>query len=231
MSIVTRKLEKLEERIGYVFENKDLAVKALTHSSYGDGRRKTDDNERLEFLGDRILGLMTAEKLFVLCPGKEGALARRLNALVRKETCARIARKVGMGEALQLSPSEDRQGGRDKNSILGDACEAIIAAIYLDGGRSAVQEFYDTHWAEEIERVTEKSQKDPKTELQERAVMEGGHTPEYVMMDRSGPDHRPSFTVEVIVDTVGKAQGTGATKKIAERLAAKHLLETWPEKV
>ena len=129
MSVKFRRLNGLEDRVGYIFNDKALALQALTHSSYGDGRREVQDNERLEFLGDRVLGLLTAEKLFQLNLDGEGAMAQRLNALVRKETCARVARKLGVGDALEISASEEKQGGRDKISILGDACEALLAAI------------------------------------------------------------------------------------------------------
>lgn len=228
MKPVYRKLNMLEKSIGYSFKDKDLALRALTHSSYGDGRRKTPDNERLEFLGDRVLGLMTAEKLFFLSSEKEGALARRLNALVRKETCARIARRLGIGEALLISPSEEKQGGREKTSILGDACESILGAIYLDGGFSAAQAFFDVHWSEDINAVTNKSMKDPKTALQEKASIANKTLPIYTILERSGPDHKPLFVIEVKVEGIGKAKGTGKSKKDAERYAAVHLLEDWP---
>jgi len=223
-----RRLDMLEKSIGYVFKDKDLAMRALTHSSYGDGRRKTPDYERLEFLGDRVLGLMTAEKLFFMSTEKEGALARRLNALVRKETCARISRRLGIGEALLISPSEEKQGGREKTSILGDACESILGAIYLDGGFAASQEFYNTHWKEDIDAVTNKSMKDPKTALQEKASGANRALPVYTVLERSGPDHKPLFVIEVEVDGIGSAKGTGKSKKDAERYAAIHLLEDWP---
>lgn len=223
-----RRLAVLESLIGYVFADKDLAMRALTHSSYGDGRRKTPDYERLEFLGDRVLGLMTAETLFFLSSEKEGALARRLNALVRKETCARIARRLGIGEALLISPSEEKQGGREKTSILGDACESLLGAIYLDGGFVAARAFFDTHWKEDIAAVTNKSMKDPKTALQEKASVTNKTLPVYTILERSGPDHKPLFVIEVEVEGVGKAKGTGKSKKDAERYAAVHLLEEWP---
>lgn len=223
-----RRLSMLEKSIGYVFKDKDLAMRALTHSSYGDGRRKTPDYERLEFLGDRVLGLMTAEKLFFLSSEKEGTLARRLNALVRKETCARISRRLGIGEALFISPSEEKQGGREKTSILGDACESILGAIYLDGGFTAAQSFYDTHWKDDIDAVTNKSMKDPKTALQEKASVANKALPVYTVIERSGPDHKPLFVIEVDVDGIGSAKGTGKSKKDAERYAAIHLLENWP---
>ena len=223
-----RRLAMLEKSIGYVFKDKDLALRGLTHSSYGDGRRKTPDYERLEFLGDRVLGLMTAEALFFLSSEKEGTLARRLNALVRKETCARIARRLGIGEALLISPSEEKQGGREKTSILGDACESILGAIYLDGGFVAAKTFFDVHWKDDIDAVTNKSMKDPKTTLQEKASVANKTLPIYTILERSGPDHKPLFVIEVEVEDIGKAKGTGKSKKDAERYAAIHLLENWP---
>ena len=228
MSVKYRRLGGLEERIGYVFMDKALALRALTHSSFGDGRKEVQDNERLEFLGDRVLGLLTAEKLFTLSPGDEGAMARRLNALVRKETCARIARSLGVGEALEISPSEEKQGGREKVSILGDACEALLAAIYLDGGFEAAKIFFETHWQQDLQTVTAASMKDPKTALQEKAASQGGEQPVYSVLEQSGPDHRPLFVVEVGVKNIGSAKGSGKSKKDAERYAALHLLENWP---
>ena len=137
---------ELEVRIGYAFRDKSLIDRALTHASYGDGRKGVRSYERLEFLGDRVLGLMTAEALFRLFDkASEGALAPRLNALVNKNACADVARSIELGEALKMGRSEERGGGRNKTSILGDACEALIAAIYLDGGRPAAQAFYKAH--------------------------------------------------------------------------------------
>lgn len=223
-----RKLVLLEDRIGYNFKNKELLKTALTHSSYGDGRRTIETYERLEFLGDRVLGLLTADMLYRAIDEAEGNMARRLNALVRKETCARVSRSLGVGEAILISASEDKQGGREKTSILGDACEAILGAIYLDGGLKPASDFYETHWAGEVELVLAKSGKDPKTELQERASSVNGGAPVYEVLEQSGPDHRPLFVIEVNVDSIGSAQGTGKSKKIAERYAALHLLENWP---
>lgn len=223
-----RKMDGLEARMHYSFADRSLLVRALTHSSYGDGQRKVANYERLEFLGDRVLGLLTAEMLFRQTQEKEGGLARRLNALVRKETCARVSRKIGVSDALQISQAEDRQGGREKVSILGDVCESILGAIYLDGGLPAAKGFYDRFWADEIKTVLETSTKDPKTKLQEMASAVGGGMPDYRVIERSGPDHRPLFVIEVTVDTVGAARGTGKSKKDAERFAALHLLESWP---
>jgi len=227
-AVELRRLVRLEQRLGYEFTDKKLALTALTHSSYGDGRRKHVDNERLEFLGDRVLGLMTANRLYDVTTGNEGNMARKLNALVRKETCAAIAREIDLGEAIMMSPSEERQGGRDKTSILGDCCEALIAALYLDGGMVAALAFYDEFWDEEIQKVTQRSMKDPKTELQERVSAVGGGLPIYSVIERSGPDHRPMFVIDVTCEKVGSARGTGKSKKMAERYAALHLLENWP---
>lgn len=225
-----KRLAGLEEAIQISFTNKNLIEKALTHPSYGDGRSKKPNYERLEFLGDRVLGLLTAERLFARKEGDEGSMARRLNALVRKEACAQIARKIDLGAYLLMSPSEVRQGGRDKTSILGDACESLLAAIYLDGGMDAAGKFYDKFWHEELENVFKKSNKDPKTELQEKASANKYGIPVYTVIERSGPDHRPLFVIEVDVPGLGAAKGTGKSKKDAERFAALHLLEDWPQK-
>ncbi len=218
-------LSRLEEQIGYSFTDKKLAIISLTHSSYGDGRRSKSDNERLEFLGDRVLGLLTAELLYDIVNGDEGKMARKLNAMVRKEACARVARLINLGEALMMSPSEIKQGGRDKTSILGDACEALLAALYIDGGYSVAKDFYTKFWAHEIDSATSENTKDPKTILQEQAAADGHGIPTYEVVERSGPDHRPLFVVSVSVDGYGEAQGTGKSKKDAERFAARHLLE------
>jgi len=228
MSVKYRKLGIVESYIGFEFTNKDLGLQALRHSSFGDGRREFNNNERLEFLGDRVLGLLTAQKLFALSTDDEGTMARRLNALVRKETCARVARDLGIGDALEISPSEEKQGGREKISILGDACEALLGAIYLDGGLEAASAFFETHWEHEIEAVITASMKDPKTTLQEKAASQGGEQPVYNVVERSGPDHRPLFVVEVEIKNIGSAKGSGKSKKDAERYAALHLLENWP---
>lgn len=217
----------LEARIGYVFKNRTLLATSLTHSSYGDGRRKTSDNERLEFLGDRVLGLLTAERLYQDGGAKEGAMARKLNALVRKETCADIAIELDIASALLMSKSEEKQGGREKVSILGDVCEALLAAIYLDGGMEAAKAFYDAHWASRIARVLVTSSKDPKTELQEKVSAAKYNPPVYALESRAGPDHKPEFVVSVTVSGKGVGMGTGKSKKIAERLAAADLLKNW----
>ena len=222
------RLTALETRIEYEFKDASLLIRAMTHSSYGDGQRKTPDNERLEFLGDRVLGLLTAEALYHYSVEAEGTLARRLNALVRKEACAHVARQIELGDGLLVSAAEDRQGGREKTSILGDACEALIAAIYIDGGFAEAKRFYDRYWLPLLEEVVKKSAKDPKTHLQELAMAGHYGLPKYDIIERSGPDHRPLFVVEVTVSKIGSARGSGKSKRDAERFAATHLLESWP---
>ena len=218
-----QRLRELESRIGHTFTDRETIVRALTHKSYGDGHTEHRSFERLEFLGDRVLGFLTAERLFRDRDEAEGSMARRLNAFVRKEACAKVAREIGLGEVLLMSQSEVNQGGRDKLSILGDACEALIAAVYLDGGWDAAREFYERYWKPQVAEAP----KDPKTQLQERAAAAGKGKPAYTLVRRKGPDHRPIFVVEVSVEGVGTALGTGSNKKAAERFAATHLLEQW----
>lgn len=218
------KFEALQHRIGYKFTDEELLVRALTHASYGDGRRDVRDNERLEFLGDRVLGLVIARKVFdKFEAAEEGGLAPRLNALVRKETCARVARAVDLGGALRLARSEEIAGGREKDKILGDACEALIAAIYLDGGLKKASAFITRFWKDEIEAV-ERKPKDPKTLLQEWAQARRYGLPRYELIARKGPDHRPRFEVRVSVEGLPPGEGQGGSRRDAERAAAEALL-------
>jgi ribonuclease-3 len=222
-----KRVQVLEETLEYKFQNRDLIMRALRHRSYGDGHSRAVSNERLEFLGDRVLGLLTAQALFVHSKEAEGTLARRLNALVRKEMCAKIARKIRLGDCLLMSASEEKQGGREKMSILGDACEALIAALYLDGGLETVQDFFDTYWQPELAKVSAKSAKDPKTLLQEMAMSKGRNLPDYQVTDRQGPDHDPVFVVTVTVKNLGSGEGRGKSKRDAEREAAQALIDSW----
>jgi ribonuclease III len=222
---VSNRIEAFEKRLGHVFADRDLIELALTHASHGDGRRRGQSNERLEFLGDRVLGLLAADRLYAdFSQLDEGGLAHRLNALVSKTACARVARACGLGEALLLSPAEERLGGRDKESILGDACEAIIGALWLDGGMEAAETFFDAFWGEEIGTLKARP-KDAKSRLQEWAASQGRAAPEYETVDRSGPDHRPVFTVQVAVAGLAPATGEGTSKQTAQRAAAAALLE------
>ncbi len=211
------------ERLGHTFANPDLLMRALTHASISSPQRP--DNQRLEFLGDRVLGLVIADALLTADKGaSEGKLAPRFNALVRKETCADVARELRLGEVLKLGRSEMKSGGRRKDALLGDAMEAVIAAVDVDAGFDAARALVLTHWAARIERV-EADARDPKTSLQEWAQARGHPPPDYVETGREGPDHAPVFTIEVRLANGEVASASAPSKRAAEQAAAKSLLE------
>jgi ribonuclease-3 len=221
-----RKYKELEKALGHRFKNQKLIEMALTHASMRGGKVQLSDNERLEFIGDRVLGLVIAEALSERFPSaSEGELARRYNRLVRGEACARVARAVGLGQHLILSESEAGSGGRAKGTILADAMEAILGAIFLDAGfepaRSAVRRL----WASQDDQHTTSAGPDAKSALQEWAQGKGLALPEYVEVSRKGPDHAPRFTSEVRIDGCAPARGEGASKRAAEQAAARALLE------
>lgn len=214
-------MHPLEKTLNYRFKDAQLLTLALTHRSLG--LEGTDSNQRLEFLGDRVLGLVVAHLLFTEYHGeREGELARRHARLVSKDTLAEVAKQIGLGAHLHLSASEDATGGRDNPSHLEDACEALIGAMYLDGGLGPAASFIETYWKPLLLSVKEPP-KDAKTELQEWAQGRGMALPEYREVARSGPDHAPEFTIEVLV---GKhhASGSANSKRAAEQDAAGTLL-------
>ena len=214
-------VKTLERTLGYTFNDPDLLERALTHPSVGDGARTVRHYERMEFLGDRVLGLLAAERLLALDPDmREGDMSPKLAAVVSGKACARVARRLGVGPALKLSPSETRNGGRDKDGILGDACEAIMAALYIDGGLDTARSFFLTHWAEEFATLTTGEAKDPKTQLQEWAQGDGHPLPVYRVVSRTGPDHAPCFNVEVSVEGLGAEIAEGKSRQEAEKAAA-----------
>lgn len=222
---MTDRITDFEARIDRRFADRALLERALTHASHGDGRSRIDSNERLEFLGDRVLGLMAAQTLHERFPElDEGGLAHRLNVIVNKQACARAARRCDLGEALRLSPAEERVGGREKESILADACEAVIGALYLDGGLEAALAFFETQWAEELDGLTRRP-KEAKSRLQEWAASRQLAQPVYETVARKGPDHRPVFEVEVSIQGLGSARGEGASKQTAQRAAAEALFK------
>ncbi len=211
------------ERLGHAFRRPELLVNALTHGSIATPSRP--DNQRLEFLGDRVLGLVVAEALLRADAGAaEGQLAPRYNALVRKEACAEVAREVGLGEVLRLGRSETMTGGRRKEALLGDAMEAVIAAIYADAGIEAARAVILRLWGDRIDTV-EDDARDPKTALQEWAQARRQPPPAYAEIDRSGPDHAPQFTVEVRLTSGETARATARAKRQAEQKAARTLLD------
>lgn len=215
-------LKAFETRIGYSFSDPSLLVTAVTHSSRSSATRS--DNQRLEFLGDRVLGLVMAEALLDRDKSaSEGQLAPRFNALVRKETCADIAREIGLGEVLKLGRSEMMSGGRRKQALLGDAMEAVIAAVYLDGGFATAKEFVIRLWGKRADNV-EADARDAKTVLQEWAQARGQHPPKYNELARSGPDHAPVFTIRCELQSGQSASATAGSKRQAEQKAAQALL-------
>lgn len=214
-------MRELETRLGHRFKDPDLLRRALTHASVST----TDSNERLEFLGDRVLGLVIAEKLHQLYPGDpEGILALKLNALVRSEACALAAEKAGLGDHLILANSEIASGGRKKMAILAGTCEAVIAALYLDGGLAAARDFIERNWQEQYTGLHH-DMRDAKTALQEWAQSKkGGLAPVYKLIKREGPDHAPRFLIEVNVAGQPPATGEGSSKREAEQAAAQAML-------
>ncbi len=184
-----------------------------------------DDNQRLEFLGDRVLGLVMAEALLTADPNApEGLLAPRYNALVRRETCADVAREIDLGAVLKLGRSEMKSGGRRKEALLADAMEAVIAAIYQDGGFDAARAAILRLWGERISNVADDA-RDAKTALQEWAQARGEVPPQYVETARTGPDHQPIFTIEVRLASGLTEKATAGSKRHAEQAAATALLK------
>ena len=216
--------DDLEARLGYRFKDRVLFKKALTHASVRQASAKRRDNERLEFLGDRVLGLAIAELLSELYPAaSEGELARLYNRLVRGGTCADVARALDLGAALVLSESEAGSGGREKVTILADACEALLGAIFLEAGYAKAREVIRAHWAPKLQ-VAPTEAADAKSALQEWAQGQGLDLPVYVEAAREGPDHAPRFTCEVRIQGKKPARGEGANKRAAEQAAASNLL-------
>ncbi len=215
-------LKAFEARIGYVFRRPELLVHAVTHASISSQTRP--DNQRLEFLGDRVLGLVMAEALLGAdTAAAEGQLAPRFNALVRKETCAEVARDFGLGDVLKLGRSEMLSGGRRKEALLGDALEALIAAVYTDAGFEAAKALVLRLWGNRISLV-EQDARDPKTALQEWAQARAMPPPTYTELGRDGPDHQPVFTVEVVLENGETEQARAGSKRVAEQAAARALL-------
>jgi ribonuclease-3 len=221
-------LAALAAALGYQFADPGFLRTAITHPSAltrSGGRRgprqvSDADNQRLEFLGDRILGLVIAEMLFRTFPSEnEGALAKRLAALVRQEGLARVARSIDLGKYLILSRGEAESGGRDNPASLADACEAVIGAIYLDGGLDPARDFIMRMWSPMMNRDAKPPQ-DPKTALQEWAQADGLPLPVYDVIESSGPPHDPTFTVQVRVEGHEPTAASGRSKRAAEQAAA-----------
>ncbi|KEP69195.1 ribonuclease [Thioclava dalianensis] len=219
---LSAEIKAFERRLGYDFTKPELLLRALTHSSISTTTRP--DNQRLEFLGDRVLGLVMAEALFEADrAASEGQLAPRFNALVRKEACADVARQIDLGAVLKLGRSEMMTGGRRKLALLGDAMEAVIAAVYLDTGFDGARALILRLWGARLESV-EQDARDPKTALQEWAQARGLQPPKYEITGREGPDHAPKFTIEVLLDNGARETAQAGSKRQGEMAAAKVLL-------
>lgn len=210
----------LQEKLGHAFADPSLLERALTHSSLGSD----NNNERLEFLGDRVLGLIIAELLCEIHPeDNEGDLAKRHAALVQGKILTRLAREIDFGASIQLSDAERSAGGRDNDNILADGLEAMIGAIYLDGGLAPCRNVICALWQDSIKNMTQPPQ-DPKTALQEWAQGRGLPLPEYELVGREGPDHAPKFRIRVSVTDYPPATAAGTSRRKAEKEAAAILL-------
>jgi ribonuclease-3 len=213
----------LADRIGHDFARPGLLIRALTHGSVTSANR--DDNERLEFLGDRVLGLVMAEALLMADrAASEGTIAPRFNALVRRETCADVAREIDLGAALKLGRSEQQTGGRRKLALLANAMEAVIAAVYLDAGLEAARAMILRLWGDRIDAV-DADARDAKTALQELAQAKGDPPPDYAEIAREGPPHQPVFTIEARLASGETARASAGSKRAAEHAAAQALLD------
>jgi ribonuclease-3 len=220
---LSRELKAFQDRLGHDFSSPDLLAQAVTHASMSSPNR--DDNQRLEFLGDRVLGLVMAEALLAQdTSAAEGQLAPRFNALVRKETCADVARQIDLGAVLRLGRSEMISGGRRKQALLGDAIEAVIAAVYLDADFETARDLILRLWGDRLKNV-EADARDAKTALQEWAQARGLQPPRYVEVAREGPDHAPVFTISAELENGAQAQAQAGSKRQAEQAAAHELLE------
>ncbi len=218
--------EALSHALGHRFAAPELLDEALTHASAaGGGGLHPFGYERLEFLGDRVLGLVIAEMLLSQYPDEdEGKIARRYSALVRSEALTGVAEKIELGLYLTLGASEEESGGRANPGLLADACEAVIAALYLDGGLEAAARFIHRHWRP-LAAAAADPPRDAKTHLQEWAQERGLDLPRYETVASEGPPHRPTFFVRASVGDLAPAQGQGASKRAAEQRAAEALIK------
>jgi ribonuclease-3 len=218
-------VDELERRIGHSFSDRTLLERALTHASVGAGATKVRHNERLEFLGDRVLNLIVAERISDLKPeAREGELSRLMNQLVNYHACAEAGRAAGLRDALRLDGGATKQGARDNDRVLGDACEALIAALYLEGGLSLAKAFVLKFWADAFENLDAPT-KDPKTQLQEWAMARGLPVPRYTVTQQTGSAHEPRFTIEVFVQGFAPETAVAGSKREAEKLAADQMLQ------
>lgn len=220
------RLATLEDRIAYRFADRGRLERALTHSSAmaERGLAAGATYQRLEFLGDRVLALVIADMLIEAFPeAAEGELARRLTFLVRNESCAEVARELDLGSFIRLGGGEASSGGRAKAAILGDVCEALIGALYLDGGLPTASAFIERHWRARM-LDWRGPLRDAKTTLQEWAQGRGLPTPSYAIVDRTGPQHAPRFVVAAVIGDLAGQRGEGTSRREADQNAASAFL-------
>jgi ribonuclease-3 len=218
-------MDRLSGTLGHVFQEAALLEEALTHRGYAAHCHPPQpSNERLEFLGDRVLGLVVAGLLLRCFPQEnEGEIAQRYASLVRRDALAEVAEEIGLAEHMMLEKGEERNGGRHNPTILADALEAVIAALYLDGGLAVAATFIERQWTPLIEAQAGPP-KDMKSALQEWALAAGRSLPVYCTLGQVGPDHEPVITVEVAVKGLPAVRGSGSSRRAAEQAAAKVLL-------
>ncbi|OAE97467.1 ribonuclease III [Bradyrhizobium centrolobii] len=216
----------LEARIGHGFADPNLLMQAITHvSALKSGRKRGDSYQRLEFLGDHVLGLVVSDMLYHAFPNAdEGELSKRLAELVRKESCADVAKSLGLLDDVKLGSVGPSADARLRKSVLGDICEAVIGAIFLDGGHAAAADFVKRNWTERMHKPR-RPLRDPKTVLQEWAQGKGLPTPVYREVERTGPHHDPQFRVAVDLPGLESAEGVGGSKRAAEKVAASVMIE------
>lgn len=226
-------MEDLEEKLGYKFKNIDLLKNALTHSSYANEvRGGYSSNERLEFLGDSVLSLVVSDYLYKQFKNlPEGELTKLRASLVCEKSLCSFSRELELGKFLNLGKGEDHNGGRERDSILADAFEAVLAAIYLDGGMEAARRYVMNFVLRELKHTDDEVFKDYKTALQEIIQRNPEESVSYVLTSESGPDHDKSFTVEVRLNSNVIGCGTGKSKKQAEQRAAKQALQLMGEEL
>ena len=222
-----RPAPELQQRIGYTFKQAELLERALTHRSYANENRLSEHNERMEFLGDSVLNLVVSEKLMSALPGSsEGDLSRIRAAVVSEPSLAAVARGIGLGSYLLLGKGEMQTGGRDKDSLLADSLEALVASIYLDDGIGPAGEFITRFFEETIRKAQATGgTADYKTEVQELCQERLKTLPEYRVVSESGPDHQKQFEIELSVRGEVYGRGTGKSKKEAEQRAAREALQ------
>jgi len=225
-------LSDIQQRIGYTFKDAELLERALTHKSYANENRVPYHNERMEFLGDAVLSLVISEHLMKACPDStEGDLSRLRAAVVSEPALAAVSRDIGLGDYLLLGKGEDQTGGRNKDSLLADCLEALIAAVYLDAGKDAAESLVIRLFEDVIKRTsTSGGSLDYKTEFQELCQEQLKQLPEYRIVSETGPDHQKQFEMEVWIKGQLSGRGTGKSKKEAEQRAAKEALAKLSEK-